>query len=429
MKNNKYVPLIVALLLGGVAFSFFKGCSSSKYTISYQEVKPVDMYTPSKVKLYIENSGSMTGYMFDGSEFKDAVYSYVSGLSTHCDTTELYFINTAIYQYTSNINNLIQTLNPKSFASTPGNHANTDLADLFKMILQQVEKNSVSVFVTDAILDMPTGMTAFFFTKQTEIQSVFENHLKKNPDFGIEIYRMSSKFTGNYYATGATVPLEEQNRPYYMFVLGDKQALASANGIVAKSKIQHGVLDYYAYSSYTQVPFCIHNKSDKENSGKFEVNVKKNSVPVIAKVDLSYTLHDEDILNNPAYYTIAFGDSLIKIQDFKELKAQPEYTQRITMLLPPKVKSGNVNIYFCPPPYPLWLEDSNDNTGEPSVANTMKTTGIKYVIEGISDAFASTCVNNPAYFTSDGKVFTPRFDNKPMPVLAGWSFNVQSKDK
>ena len=32
----------------------------------------------------------MDGYMFAGSELKDAVYSYISGLSTHTDTTELY---------------------------------------------------------------------------------------------------------------------------------------------------------------------------------------------------------------------------------------------------------------------------------------------------------------------------------------------------
>ena len=85
-------------------------------------------------------------------------------------------------------------------------------------------------------------------------------------------------------------------------------------------------------------------------------------------------------------------------------------------------------MYFCPPPYPLWLDEANDDLSDASVATSMKTTGIKYIIEGISDAFASTCVNNPAPFTNAGKVFTPKIDQKPIPVLAGWKFRLDKKD-
>ena len=63
-------------------------------------------------------------------------------------------------------------------------------------------------------------------------------------------------------------------------------------------------------------------------------------------------------------------------------------------------------------------EEANDDLSDASAAMTMKTTGIKYIIEGISDAFASTCVNNPAPFTSGDKVFTPKVENKPIPILA-----------
>ena len=57
----------------------------------------------------------------------------------------------------------------------------------------------------------------------------------------------------------------------------------------------------------------------------------------------------------------------------------------------------------------------------------MKTTGIKYIIEGISDAFASTCVNNPAPFSNGDKVYTPKFNGKPIPVAAGWKFRLDKK--
>lgn len=428
MKKSKYLPLVIAIILGGIMIPIFIGGDDGRYVVSYDEIKPVKSYRPSKIKLYVENSGSMDGYMFNGSELKDAVYSYVSGLSTHSDTTELYFVNSSVYSVKAPLHDVIYTMSPAAFHSSPGNKANTDIADIFSMVLSQIEENSVSILVTDAILDLPSGATAFFHTKQTQIKSIFESYLKNNPNFAIEIFRMSSRFNGKYYYTGGSVSLSDQQRPYYMFVLGDKQALSSANGIVAKSQIQHGVEDYYAYSSYTQAPFVVLNKKKKGHDGQFDVRLQQKAVPIIAKVDLQYTLHDEEFLKDPNLFTVAFGDDSIKIKSIKELPKEPEYTHAFTLTLPENAEEGSVNLYFCPPPYPLWLEDANDDLSNASVATTMKTTGIKYIVEGISDAFASTCVNNPAPFTNGNKVFTPKIEKKPIPVLAGWKFRLDKKD-
>lgn len=428
MSNNKYIPLVIVIILGMITIPFLMGGDSGKYVVSFDEIKPVKSYNPSKIKLYIENSGSMDGYMFDGSELKDAVYSYVSGLSTHSDTTELYFINSNIYNVQLPLQDVIYAMSPSVFHSSPGNKANTDIADIFSMVLSQIEKNSISVLVTDAILDLPAGSASFFRTKQTQIKSLFENYLKINPDFAIEIFRMSSKYNGKYYYTGGSVSLSNQDRPYYMFVLGEKQALSAANGIVAKSQIHHGVDNYYAYSSYTQAPFVIQNKKKKGYGKSFEVRLQQKAVPIIAKVDLQYTLHDEDMLKDPQCYHVAFGDDSIKVKSIKELRKEPEYTHSFTITLPENAVEGYVNMYFCPPPYPLWLDEANDDLSDASVATSMKTTGIKYIIEGISDAFASTCVNNPAPFTNADKVFTPKIDQKPIPVLAGWKFRLDKKD-
>ena len=426
--KNKYIPIAVAVILCGIIATFLMGGDDGKYVVSYDEVAPTKPYRPSKVKLFIENSGSMDGYMFDGSELKDAVYSYVSGLSSHSDTTELYFVNSSLFSVNAPLNNVIYAMSPATFHQSPGNKANTDIADIFKMVLSQIEPNSVNVLVTDGILDLPAGSSAFFRTKETQIKSIFENYLKVNPNFGVEIFRMSSRFNGNYYYTGGSVKLTGQQRPYYMFVLGDKQALSAANGIVAKSQIQHGVENYYAYSSYTEVPFVVMNKKKKSKGGAFDVRLQKKEAPVIVKVDMQSTLHDEELLKNANLYAIAFGDSNIKIKSIKDLPKEPDYTHAITVMLPPNASEGNVNMYFCPPPYPTWLEKANDDLSNAAVATSMKTTGIKYIVEGISDAFASTCVNNPAKFTDGDKVFTPLVNRKPIPVLAGWKFSLDKKE-
>jgi hypothetical protein len=427
MKINKYLPLVIAIIFGVILIPLIKGGHDGRYVVSYDEILPEKSNRPSKIKLYVENSGSMDGYMFNGSELKDAVYSYVSGLQTHSDTTELYFVNSGVYNNTAPLHEFINAMSPETFHNSPGNRANTDIADIFGMVLKQLEKNSVSILVTDAILDLPSGAAAFFHTKQTQIKSIFENYLKKNPDFAIEVFRMSSRFRGRYYYTGGSVVLTDQQRPYYMFVLGDKKALSAANGIVAKSQIQHGVKNYYAYSSFTQVPFVVLNKKKKGRNGQFDVRLQKRSVDIITKVDLQYTLHDEEYLKDPSLYSVAFWEESIKIKSIQELPKEPEYTHAFTLTLPVNADEGSVNLYFCPPPYPFWLEEANDDLSDASAAMTMKTTGIKYIIEGISDAFASTCVNNPAPFTSGDKVFTPKVENKPIPILAGWKFRLDKK--
>ena len=101
MKSKKYIPLVVAIIFAIILVPFMTGGDDGRYIVSYEEIEPVDYYKPTKVKLYVENSGSMDGYMFNGSELKDAVYSYVSGLSTHSDTTELYFVNSGVYRINS----------------------------------------------------------------------------------------------------------------------------------------------------------------------------------------------------------------------------------------------------------------------------------------------------------------------------------------
>lgn len=428
MRTKEYAPLIAALVLGAILLPFIMGGDDGKYIVSYDEIAPVKAFKPSKVKLYVENSGSMDGYVFAGSELKDAVYSYISGLSTHADTTELHFINSGVYPVRVPLNQFIDDMSPALFHQSPGDKSNTDIADILGMVLSHMEGNSISVLVTDAILDLPAGSTVFFRTKQTQIKSIFETHLKANPDFAIEIFRMSSRFNGNYFYTGGKVVLSNQQRPYYMFVLGDKQVLSAANEIVAKSQIHHGVEDYYAYSSYSQVPMVILNRNKKGHNGQFEVRLQQRDIPVIAKVDLRQTLHEEEFLNEPSLYTVAFGDDSIKIKTIKELPKEPEYTHAFTLTLPVHAAEGNVNLYFCPPPYPLWLEEANDDLADASVATSMKTTGIKYIVEGIADAFASTCVNNPAPFTDGDKVFTPQIDRKPVPVVAGWKFRLDKKD-
>ena len=110
-KAKIIIPLVVLVIII-VAI----GTINSSIFVQWEPVAIQSSNNSVKLKVYLENSGSMDGYMRQKSEFKDAVKSYVNALDLQVDTTELYYINTQISSFKADIANLEEALNPASFA-------------------------------------------------------------------------------------------------------------------------------------------------------------------------------------------------------------------------------------------------------------------------------------------------------------------------
>ena len=76
MRNLK-VKLLAGLLLVSI-MCLNISCGSRNVTVTWNDVEELIQSNNFKLEVFIENSGSMDGYMCTGSELKDAVYSYVS---------------------------------------------------------------------------------------------------------------------------------------------------------------------------------------------------------------------------------------------------------------------------------------------------------------------------------------------------------------
>lgn len=118
------------------------------------------------MNVFIENSGSMDGYMCNGSELKDAVYSYISKLNRNTDTTKLFFINSDIIPYKKELRGFIKDLTPQSFREAGGNRANSDIGEMLKNVLESVSDTTVSIFVSDCILDLPQDAMDFLILRK-----------------------------------------------------------------------------------------------------------------------------------------------------------------------------------------------------------------------------------------------------------------------
>lgn len=380
---------LIATILLIVIVSLNISCGSRSMTITWDSVQQPEISNNFNLKVYIENSGSMDGYMCDGSELKDAVYSYASTLSSYADTTELNYINSKIIPYHNEIKSFIRDLTPQKFRTAGGDRSNSDIAAMFEDILNQTDDNTISIFVSDCILDVPNGdATDFFENRSIDIRNAFTKHLNKHTGLGVEIFRLESTFKGWYYYSKGKEFIDNVKRPYYMLVIGNKNILAYVNKQVPFSEIKHGVKNYFAFSTNSIVPFEITNtKGIAKGSYCIPSKTRDGNYEFLIKTNLQSTLQGTDVLSNFLNYNTI--TSSIIVNGVTELSGSSSslYSHMISVIITNTSKSFAERISLKPLSVPAWLEEVNDDSGRDVRKNIDKTTGVKYLIQGVADAY------------------------------------------
>ena len=219
MNKKLLVPIVICTIIVIVVISTCVG-GGSKIKLQWDAVLPPGEINDSiELKVYVENSGSMDAYMCAGSNLKDAVFDYVSDLKRLTTSCSLYYINSKVILYNGDLKSYIKDLTPQSFARAGGDRRNTDLRDIFDTIISANSKQTVSVFVSDCILDIPENATDFFGNCQVSIKNTFNEALSSNPDLGVEIIKLESKFDGYWYCGHNSTYLTDVKRPYYIWVI------------------------------------------------------------------------------------------------------------------------------------------------------------------------------------------------------------------
>lgn len=323
----------------------------------------------------------MDGYMCPGSNLKDAVFDYVSGLRKECSKTSLFYVNSKIIIRNQSLEDYIQRLTPESFAQAGGNRANTDLRKIFDMMLRKQEKNTLTVFVSDCILDIPENALNFFGNCQVSIKNSFIGALDKNPDLGVQIIKLQSKFNGYWYCGSNKKLLTNVKRPYYIWVIGDKHLLAKMNKEVPCDKIIGGIDNYCAFSNPDVIPYYINKKKYVVNhTGKIFVEIL---------TDLSCTLHGENTLTDCNNYSVGNPTQVAVVSSERITAAGSEFSHVLKLSVdnPQALNSETVTLRF--PSLASWVSHTNDDTGDNIEANLDKTTGILYLVRGVADAYQS----------------------------------------
>jgi len=376
---------------------------------------------PYKYSVYLENSGSLNGYLNvsgDGS-FRDAVYSLITGINGFREkqTLNLYDVNTVVIPVAQNadaaqVNDYISNLDAATFKkrseASGGNQAKSDLRDVFRKVLDSTAGNTVSLLISDCIFS-PEGGDALNYLSQQKagIQGFFQEKLAREP-FATLVLQFSSGFSGAYYYQDNTpITASFTSRPHYITCVGPEQALRDLLGFVEEKFQSKGYRNFLfltpqksynvhpaiimntAYYNYEpDKPMVITDPQQGGADGRFRIKLKAgfSELPV-----------REAYLLDRANYECTPGYTVESIK--AQRNEQGSGSTHEIILVSAKPVSGNVSLALNTR-LPDWVGATNLDADKGLAPEALegKTFGMRYLVSGMYDAYY-TRESKPQYFT------------------------------
>lgn len=344
--------------------------------------------------VYVENSGSMYGYVGAGvgSDFRNMVYNYLTDINSGIfDNLHLNFVNSKIIQRGSNIDDFVRRLEPSTFKVSGGNGGATDIAEIVKRVFPS--DNDVSVLVSDCIISPGKGNNAseYLVNQQTGIKG-FLIHQKNLKQTGVVIYRMLGHFKGYYYNTIDDKKAYDGIRPYYIWVMGDIHHLKKLRN-VTEPKMKTSPDEICVISTgdaklkYNIVP--AGGKYRISHSDRFTIEKLKKvktthgeRAVVKLNADFSKMLQDDSYLTDVSNYEVS--DKMYRVDNVIKSNGN----QYIITISSPVIRKGIIYVRLKNKP-PQWVNRCSDTGGgfpDPN-AKLQTTYGLSYLIGGVYDAY------------------------------------------
>lgn len=371
------------------------------------------------IKVYIENSGSMDGYVKGVTDFENVVYSYLSDLqladlgqkdsTSHKNRLELNYINSKVLTHKSDVEEFIRKLEPATFKMRGGNRNTSDMSDILDAILNRMESpNDVSIFVSDCIFSPgkrykpQDNADEYLMAQQIGIRNHLTEHLINNPDLAVVVMRLISQFNGNYYNKFDEPTYIKDNRPFYICLFGHKKQLKRIMHTIDIDRIVgSGVQNIFMlskpdiefdYAISGQKGYLIDMENPKTTITNTEVTRKggKTYFQVAINIDFSNCLLDDDYLMAPANYTVS--NKAYTLEVGKINTPTSAYTHVLKLNLnQPIISKGSIKITLLNE-LPEWIVQYTDESGlDINAPGAMeKTYGFKYLMQGIYDAYSTT---------------------------------------
>lgn len=295
-----------------ILFSVFFLCITLSCNCK-KNVAGIPVLIPKEIKninFFLETSASMGGYMKGNSDFVKKIPNFLVDIEGRIKSKnaaiKINYIADSITEYKGSTRDFIQDISTIRVAT--GN--SSPMHKIFESVTNATDSNDISILVSDCIL------------------SFSDPEIKKNPKINIEkadgalkvyvkqafiqvnrknvcatVYGFSSSFFGTYYCyNNDKVQLNGELRPYYMWVIGNKDLVQQFNkqltdmpGFAPELSISFGMFSK-PIAAYTLLfttgksgEWTFDNNSLKDVSvstkkpGKFSIAVDFSALPEYAK--------------------------------------------------------------------------------------------------------------------------------------------------
>lgn len=404
-----------------------------QYLINYLENKGlvIEKPIPSQAKtvnIYIENSGSMFGFVNGNTGFKNVLTKLIVDLKSKGypeDDIKFHFINRTItpIAITGKIEDYPISLSATVMRDKDSN--DSDINTIYKQILENTSADNLSILLSDCIYsihqdiknDDVEGALRIWKTKTV---GVF-NDVIKEKKLSTLFVQLTSDFTGNYY-TRENKPIYFDKQPifYYMTVIGNENELNNFDFVEAldgfQNKLALTTQDYSENTYYSLIQTMKDNGQYKPiRSKRSNLNIvhsiegirfqgRENGPFVFSlAVDLSKLPIDGNYVTEQTNFTIEKGDyEIVSILPFDKnilikntLKKLEQANIVPTHIIIFKSTSNGYSdlVFSLKKKIPEWVYRVNTNDDSDIKANSQQTFGLKYLVEGMFEAYQNSSQN------------------------------------
>lgn len=392
MRRNIFILFALSVLLVGCGGPTSGTTEGEEETITKPIIKPT-------VNFYVENSGSMFGYVTDGSgnDFDRSLSSLLTQMtvSGYTDSLNMYYINSDTFYRDVESPTFIREITRTN--QFQGNLGSTDMCALFETITSTVDKKNVSIMVSDCIFSPGKGVIAKNYIGAEKDCITLKLHEKvKNQDLAFVVYRMISNFKGIYYDCEDNRTNIDNDRPYFIWIVGTKENIRRFNDKGIEAKIEGRLANSYTiFNSDDKTSYAVQynpkigdfkrDSPHKISKAKPDSYAKKLLFTVSA--DFSSLLVDNDYLTDPSNYLISNPNYDIKIEPNTNSKSS--FTHDIRISTESNIITKATLSIKLINQIPSWIEQYSDEacTHIKSEGMMEKTYGLKHLVDGIYSAY------------------------------------------
>ncbi|MBB6274095.1 hypothetical protein HDF26_004568 [Pedobacter cryoconitis] len=371
--------------------------------------KPLAALKPFNVNVYLENSVSMDGYVEGVTDFENTIYDMLARFKMNRlgNSLNLSYINNKIpFTYknagSEDIDSFIKDLNPLTFAKKGGNRSSSDLAAVIKTVLNKTDDQNLSILISDFVFSPGSGTNAnlYLSRQKTNITLSFREKLEKT-NLSMIVYRMASDFTGMYFDLNNKPTRYNGKRPYYIWIIGTENQLRSVLSQQVIHQSNKNFLDKTGFKSTKNPENIPYKILLNGRTGDFSPGVNRDELINVKALNGQFgfslalnfkdNIRGDDYFLDPENFKINDGYHIISRLLTEKEKESPSL-RGFTHLLSVKTnKFNNQNIdIIIQSKLPSWVDrstSSDDTNIKVNKDEQLKTFGLKYLIEGVSDAF------------------------------------------